>query len=224
MTRTASFAIAAGCCLALASCAKEPAPCIQAPIGQLCDRGKSALMGRYTLNIGRLALDRAVTIEVAIDNLPPDRLFTLGVLAIGGDCAEVRDSRVGVDFLVKNERNDVVLAEQRILADLVWAESIRECAPSFGYVPGERVELPFDEQGNVCGTPIITGADQGRGTSFVTRKGAVYTVIVKTFGAADAAKRDETTVFAFLRDTGPVDKDWISECLELHRSHMTDKH
>lgn len=50
--------------------------------------------------------------------------------------------------------------------------------PAFGYIDEKSQEVRMNEKGDVCMRPIITGADSGRGTYFVSRESAVYDVAV----------------------------------------------
>jgi len=133
------------------------------------------------MNLGEIDLAQAEEKHFRVEGLPADREFILGINLELGDCAiEKSDMRIALEMT--DEHGNPVISENRSLHELTWSTGRDECVPAFGYVRGRAEEVPINKEGAVCMRPIITGADHGRGTYFVTRSSAAYEVSVRVYG------------------------------------------
>ncbi len=111
-----------------------------------------------------------------------------------------------VALSMKNERGISVISEDHPLREFTWSKGRDKCIPAFGYVRGAGQEVPLNKQGDVCMRPMITGADRGRGTYFVSRNSAVYEISVKVYGKS-AGQLSPHSAKITLEDNGAAGTD-----------------
>lgn len=171
--------------------------------GELQDRGPGLLVKRYYMTLGVVDLGQALERRVQVKALPPEREFILGLRLERGDCT-IQASDVRVALIVTDEHGGVVIREDHPLKEFRWSSDRDSCMPAFGYIGGKSQEVRMNEKGDVCMRPIITGADSGRGTYFVSRESAVYdvTVVVHAQGTGQPVSQLATVL---LEDNGARD-------------------
>lgn len=165
----------------LVACSGAPVDIGAQPEGKLLDRGSGFVVGRYSMNLGAVNLGEAQERYFRVEGLPGSREFVLGIQIQAGDCA-IQKSDLRVALKMTDERGRMVIDEEHPLREFVWSAGRDYCVPAFGYIRGRAEEVRVNDRGDVCMRPVITGADGGRGTYFVTREGAVYRVTVKVRG------------------------------------------
>ena len=142
---------------------------------------------REMISLGEVDLNRDEQHGFKVKELPEGDRFVLGLNLASGSC-ETLSSDKHVAIRVVDERQRVVIAEDRALKDFRWSKGRDECIPAFGYLHGQGRSTPIGKSGDVCNEPIYTGADYGYGTQFVGRKGAVYTVTLRSYGGTSFGK------------------------------------
>lgn len=165
---------ACGCSVAVVSSADMD--------GKLQDYGPLSLMGRYVMYLGTIELSDDQERSFRVEGLPPGRDFVLTLHLKADDC-ELQKSDVRISLKMTEENGNSVIDEKLPLRELVWSSDAGPCTPAYGYVLGRAQEYPRDG-GGVCTRPVVTGADSGNGTYFVSRPRAVYFVTVGVSGKA----------------------------------------
>lgn len=170
-------------------------------VGKLQDRGWRFPWGRYFMNLGTIDLSQIQERRFEVKGLPAERQFVLGFQIDVGDC-KIQNSELQVSLKMTEEHGLVVINEDHAFRQLLWSKGRSDCAPTFGYVRGQGRETPLDRVGNVCNQPIITGADGGYGTRFVSRQEGVYTVTIKVHGTA-IEELNAVSARIVIEDNGP---------------------
>lgn len=166
--------------------------------GKLVDFGWFSMMGRYAMYLGSIDLTHEQERDFRVEGLPDGRDFVLSIDLKVEDCA-AQKSDLKIALKMKEEHGKTVIDEDHSLRDLVWSTGADPCTQAYGYVRGKAWEIPIN--GGVCMHPIITGADGGNGTYFVSRKSAIYVVSVRVYGTP-ADMVGAPSVRVFLRDSG----------------------
>jgi hypothetical protein len=168
--------------------------------GKLVDYGPFTIMGRYVMQVGTIGLGNEKERHFRVEGLPPSRDFVLQLELKAKDC-EIRKLDLRVSLKMTEENGNVVIAETHALREMVWGGSANPCdSLSVAYVDGGYQTFHIGP-GNNCNRPIITGADNGNGTWFVSRAGAVYSVTVSVHGNP-ADMRPDTSLRVVLHDIG----------------------
>jgi hypothetical protein len=167
--------------------------------GKLQDYGLFSLFGRYVMYLGTVELTSDQERDFRIEGLPPGRNFNLSLDLSADDC-EMQRSDLQISLRMTDENGHAVIDENLPLRELVWSTGMNPCTPAYGYVLGRSKEFHRDG-GGVCFQPIITGADGGNGTYFVSRAGAVYLLTIRVSGNT-ADSRPARSLRAVLRDIG----------------------
>jgi hypothetical protein len=154
---------------------------------------------RPMIALGEVDLNRAEEYQFKIEKLNDGERFVLGLNIVSGSCL-LQSSNRHVVVRVTDELGRTVINENRPLKDFKWSKGQNECIPAFGYLRGEGRSTPISQSGDVCNEPIYTGVDFGYGTQFVGRKGATYTVKIKSYGGAAPQSHPERVELALAFD------------------------
>jgi hypothetical protein len=111
-----------------------------------------------------------------------------------------------VTLTITNERGERVIHETAPLNALAWTDALdSRCQPGFGYVRSRAVEKKLPN-GDVCMTPIFSGADEASGGYFNPHVGGKYeievSVLTNSFGLPIADVVLDDSGSAVKTDTG----------------------
>lgn len=167
--------------------------------GRLQDCGWFCVMGRYFMYLGGFDLRDGQEKHFRVERLPSGRDFVLAVDLKAEDC-EMQKSDLQLAVKVTEEHGRTVIDEVHSLRELQWSTGANPCTPAYGYVAGRADEIRY-APGSVCMRPVITGADGGHGTAFVSRESATYSVSIRAYGRSTNTTHSAQAKIV-LRDVG----------------------
>jgi len=172
--------------------------------GAMVDRGFWLYAHRYEIVLGAVDLSRAGKVHFRAEGLPKRR-FVLGLRVRDPSCSAMR-SGARVTLTITNERGERVIHETAPLNALAWTDALdSRCQPGFGYVRSRAVEKKLPN-GDVCMTPIFSGADEASGGYFNPHVGGKYeievSVLTNSFGLPIADVVLDDSGSAVKTDTG----------------------
>lgn len=178
--------------LGLLGCKGEPAPRSE---GVLTDRGPTAAMDRYVLDLGPVGPGARAYYVADL----PSTEFVIGLQVSGLGPKEARD-QVGLktavaEFLLADSSGRVILHEVAPLAQWVWSCGVRGCEDAFAYRRGVERDVQL-RNGLHEMRRENQGPAAGWGTFFLPKPREEYQLRVSLDGLSELVAGEEVRLLA----------------------------